>query len=175
MTFSIRADIGVVADHGSAVVTAGNLDKCSGCNDMSEFRFIRAVYCTGAVRVIVDNRNALSCLSCIQRSSIDTQVRDGHISCIQEVNDRTGRIRLVRSFTYNVHNYLCIRRTINDDIGAKFYIDCISICCMNMCFLSSIGQRLGCIANCSLQSVPIYIIIVDIGVTAIVDAMPCAA
>ena len=60
MAFSVRSDVGVVADHRSTVVTAGDLDQCSGRNDMTELRLVRAVHRAGAVRIVVNNRDTLS-------------------------------------------------------------------------------------------------------------------
>ena len=64
MAFGISTDIGVVADHCSAVVTTGDFNQSLRSNHMTKFRSARAFDCSGCIGVIVNDGNTVACFNC---------------------------------------------------------------------------------------------------------------
>ena len=66
-------------------------------------------------------------------------------------------------------------RTVNHDVRTEIHIYDRSVCRGDMLGIRNVYKRLGGIADHALQSAKIDIIVVDIGVAAVVDAVLCAA
>ena len=78
VTFGVRTDIGIVADHGAAVVAAFDLNQCLGGYNMAKLAAFRPLYRIGQVRVVIYNRNARPCFNSLQSKTVHLKFGGDH-------------------------------------------------------------------------------------------------
>ena len=121
VTFRVRTDKRVVADHCAAVVAGRNLDQGLGRHNVSEFAFSGALHGICQVRIIVHDGDARACFNSIKRLTVYCQFGCNHGTAgIQEVDHRSGKIRSDLFLAVNIFKDWLI--SANDKIDR----DCIT-------------------------------------------------